>query len=188
MNSIKNFWNSGIVGKVVIGGVGLLVICCVCSIPIAIMSPSTPTPATTEKVSNATQVEIPTEIIQSTNMPEPIMTETLQQSTPAVACIFCNLECPASQGGSDFCLADPKLVADQTLFEETLKTYCDFKGGDFCEVLVWIDMQYVPSSFPMTDEQLNNEVADYTRNKNTDYDCFILFSAGQVVYQSDGCQ
>lgn len=193
MNSIKKFWNSGIAGKVVIASVGLLVLCCVCSIPIAIFNPSTPTPPTTEIVSSPTQVEIPTETIspintlEPTNTSEPIMTETLQQSTSEVACTFCNLECPASQGGSDFCLADPKLVADQTLFEETLKTYCDFKGGDFCEVLVWTDVQYVPSSFPMTDDQLNNEVADYTRNKNTGYDCFTLLSVGNVVYQSEGC-
>jgi len=43
MNSIRNFWKSSLVGKVVIGGVGLLVLCCLCSIPIAIMSPSTQT-------------------------------------------------------------------------------------------------------------------------------------------------
>jgi hypothetical protein len=68
-----------------------------------------------------------------------------------------------------------------------LKAYCDSKGGDFCKVLVWTNGQYLPSSLPMTDEQLNNEVADYSRNKVTGNDCFILLSAGGVIYQSDGC-
>ena len=121
------------------------------------------------------------------NTPELILTETPQVSTPDTGCVFCNLECPASQEGIDFCEADPQLVADQALFEATLKTYCDSKGADFCKVLVWTDRQYLPSSLPMTDVQLNNEVADYSRNKVTGSECFIWLSAGGVIYQSEGC-
>jgi len=175
-------------------GAGLLVLCCLCSIPILIFSPSTPlfAPVTTAPAF-ATQVEIPTQIVLPTNTPEIsntpelILTETPEGSTPDTSCVFCNLECPASQKGIDFCVADPQLVADQALFEATLKTYCDSKGADFCKVLVWTDRQYVPSSLPMTDAQLNNEVADYSRNKVTGSECFILLSAGGVIYQSDGC-
>ena len=194
MNSIKNFWNSGLIGKLTISGVSLLVLCCVCSIPILIFGPGTSLLAPIETTFPlATQVQIPTEIIPLTNTPEIIntpeliLTETPQVSTPDTGCVFCNLECPASQEGIDFCIADPQLVADQALFEATLKAYCDSKGSDFCKVLVWTNVQYLPSSLPMTDEQLNNEVADYSRNKVTGNDCFILLSAGGVIYQSDGC-
>jgi hypothetical protein len=194
MNSIINFWNSGFTGKMIIVGAGLLVFCCVCSVPILILSPGTSLLAPIETAFPlATQVQIPTEIIPPTNTPEIIntpeliLTETPQVSTPDTGCVFCNLECPASQEGIDFCIADPQLVADQALFEATLKAYCDSRGGDFCKVLVWTNGQYLPSSLPMTDEQLNNEVADYSRNKVTGNDCFILLSAGGVIYQSDGC-
>ncbi len=194
MNSIKNFWNSGFIGKITIAGAGLLLLCCLCSIPILILSPQTSlfTPVETAPTI-ATQIEIPTEIIlpantpEITNTPELILTETPHGSTPDTGCVFCNLECPASQEGIDFCIADPQLVADQPLIEATLKAYCDSKSGDFCKVLVWTDRQYMPSSLPMTDEQLNNEVADYSRNKVTRSDCLLLLSAGGVVYQSEEC-
>ena len=73
----------------------------------------------------------------------------------------------------------------QPLFETTLKAHCDSKGGDFCKVLVWTDRQYVPSSLPMTDVQLNNEVADYSLNRVTGNACFILLSAGGVIFQTE---
>ena len=99
-----------------------------------------------------------------------------------------NLECPASQGGLHFfCVADPELVSDRSLLETTLKQFCDTNGGDFCEVLVWTDQNYVPTSLPMSDEALNNEVADYTRNKNTGYDCLSLLSQGNVIFSTGDC-
>jgi hypothetical protein len=194
MKNIRNFWNSGLTGKIIIAGAGLLVLCCLCSIPILIFSPGTSlfAPVTTAPAF-ATQVEIPTQVVLPTNTPEIsntpelILTSTSQGSTPDTGCVFCNLECPASQEGIDFCVADPQLVADLGLFEATLKVYCDSKGADFCKVLVWTDRQFLPSSLPMTDVQLNNEVADYSLNRVTGNACFILLSAGGVIYQSEGC-
>jgi hypothetical protein len=194
MNSIKSFWSSGLTGKIIIAGAGLLVLCCLCSVPILILSPQTSlfapvttTPAFTTQVEIPTQIVLPTNTPEISNTPELILTATPQGSTPDTGCVFCNLECPASQEGIDFCVTDPQLVADQALFEAALKAYCDSKGGDFCKVLVWTDRQYVPSSLPMTDIQLNNEVADYSRNNTTGSECFILLSAGGVIYQSEGC-
>ena len=194
MNSITSFWNSGPTGKIIIVGAGMLVLCCLCSIPILIFSPSTSlfAPVTTAPAF-ATQVEIPTQVVLPTNTPEIsntpelILTATPQGSTPDTGCVFCNLECPASQEGIDFCVADRQLVADLALFEATLKAYCDSKGADFCKVLVWTDRQHLPSSLPMTDVQINNEVADYSLNRVTGNACFILLSAGGVIYQSEGC-
>jgi hypothetical protein len=199
MNDIRNFWNSGPAGKMIILGVGLLVLCCVCTVPLLVFSPGTSILAPVETAVNLpTQVVISTQIILPTNTPvintpeiintaELILTDTPQVSTPDTGCAFCNLECPVSQEGIDFCVANPQLVADQPLFEATLRTYCDSKGTDFCKVLVWTDRQYLPSSLPMTEEQLSNEVADYSRNKTTGGECFLLLAAGEVLYQSEGC-
>ncbi len=76
MNRIKNFWNSGIAGKVVIAGASLLLLCFVCSIPIAIFSPATSTavPTGVAPGAPATQTESPTEIILPTSAPEPTAT------------------------------------------------------------------------------------------------------------------
>jgi hypothetical protein len=114
--------------------------------------------------------------------------ETLQEPTSDNVCVFCNLECPGGQGEFDFCIADPELVAYLPLFEKTVKTYCDDKGGDFCKVLVWTDLNYLPSSLPMSDEAVNNQVADYNRNKITGNDCLKLLSRGSVTYSSSGCK
>ena len=193
MNDLRNFWNSGPAGKMMIAGVGLLVLCCLCTVPILIFSPGTGILAPVETAfSPATPVQLLTQIILPTNTqeittPEFILTETPQINTPDTGCVFCKLECPSIQEGIDFCVADPQLVADQALFEATLEDYCDSKGGEVCKVLVWTDRQYVPSSLPMTEEQLNNEVADYSRNTSTGSECFLLLSAGSVVFQSEGC-
>jgi len=192
VNSIKNFWNSGFIGKITIAGAVLLVLCCLCSIPILILSPGTSllSPIETTPIP-ATQVQIPTATVPPINTaefsitPPPILTETPQVSTPYTGCAFCNLECTANQEGIDFCVADPQLVADQAHFEAILKAYCDSKSADFCKVLVWTDGQYLPSSLPLTDVQLNNQVADYSRDKVTGNECFLLLSAGEVVFQTE---
>lgn len=181
-------------GKITIAGAGLLVLCCLCSVPILILSSGTSllapigtAPAVVTQVEIPTQIILPTNTPEITNTPELILTETPQVSTPDSGCVFCNLECPASQEGIDFCVADPRLVADQALLEATLKTYCDSRSADFCKVLVWTDRQYLPSALPMTDVQLNNQVADYSRDKVNGRECFILLSGGGVIYQSEGC-
>jgi len=103
-------------------------------------------------------------------------------------CESCNFECPKSQGQYEFCIADPQLVADKSQFESTLKEYCKAKGNDFCKFLVWTNLTYLPDSLPLSDLQINNQVADYTRNITTGNDCLKLLSAGSVLYTSDGCK
>ena len=169
-------------------------LCCLCSVPILLLSSGTTllapigtAPAVVTQVGIPTEISLPTNIPALTNTPELILTETSQVSTPDGSCVLCNLECPANQEGIDFCIADPQLVADQALLEATLKTYCDSRSADFCKVLVWTDRQYLPSALPLTDIQLNNQAADYSRDKVNGRECFIFLSGGGVIYQSDGC-
>ncbi len=80
------FRKQGTLGKFIFGGISLFALCCLCSIPISIFSPSTPTPtpAPTEILANLidTQVALlaktllPTNVPTSTNTSEPIATET----------------------------------------------------------------------------------------------------------------
>lgn len=193
MNELRNFWNSGFTGKIMITIVGLLVLCCVCTVPLLVLSPGTAILAPVETfISPATQIIFPTPIVLPTgtpviNTPELILTDTPQVTTPETGCAFCNVECPAGQEGIDFCIVSPQLAADQALFEATLRSYCDSKGTDFCKVLVWADRQYMPSSLPVTEQQLVNQLADYTRDRPGGFECFLLLSAGEVVFQSEDC-
>jgi len=82
MQTVQRFFTSfsdtfrkqGIVGKIVLAGVTLFVLCCLCSIPIAILSPATPTSTpvpTSTTIPTSTPTPIPefsfNEIIQSPN-------------------------------------------------------------------------------------------------------------------------
>jgi hypothetical protein len=75
------FRKQGIIGKVVLAGVTLFVLCCLCSVPIGLLNSSNPTPevdntSVAEVLSTPVviQTEKPTEIIPPTNIPEPTAT------------------------------------------------------------------------------------------------------------------
>ena len=73
----ETFRKKKLVGKVVFGSVSLIVLCCLCSVPIGILSPKSPATATSAVASTplATQVvELPTEVLPPTNTPEPTAT------------------------------------------------------------------------------------------------------------------
>lgn len=114
-------------------------------------------------------------------------TQTLT-SGPDGSCETCTLECPGTQDGTNFCIANPALVADPALFEKTLIEFCDSRGTTFCQMLVWTDPGYVPSAFPVSDLQESKEVADYIQNEATGYECLRLMTAGAVTYSSEGCK
>lgn len=80
----ETFRKQGIAGKVAIVSVSLLIVCCVCSVPVAILSPTTPTPeagntsvgavqSTAATVQTEEPVELPTEAPteEPTNTPLP---------------------------------------------------------------------------------------------------------------------
>lgn len=91
MQTIKRFfaWYSNtyrkqkLVGKAAFGCFSIVVLCCLCSIPVAIMTPSTPTPEVEVNASIATQTEKPTDIPINTLSPIPTLTLTPQQTPDA---------------------------------------------------------------------------------------------------------
>lgn len=176
--------------RLLYGGAALFLILCCCG-AFAVWAASNQTTAPTTAPTSVPDLGATVVVSTSTAGPTEILSPT-DTLLPAVSpqtnvCVFCNLECPRNQGDSYFCITDPQLAADPSLFEKTLRTFCDTQAGDFCEALVWTDATYLPSSFPMSDESVFYQVADYTRNKNTGYDCFILFSQGNETHRSGQC-
>jgi uncharacterized protein DUF4352/zinc ribbon protein len=114
--------------------------------------------------------------------------DTSNQPQQQGACTNCNFECPQKQGNYEFCLADPQLLSDKALLESMVKEYCRAEGTGFCKFLIWDDKNFLPDKLPMTDLQVNKQVADYTRNITTDNDCLKILSEGVVIYTSSGCK
>lgn len=113
----------------------------------------------------------------------------ITEGTPVSGpCTSCNFECPNKQGEFEFCIADPQLMNDKSQFEGIVKEYCQARGGNFCKILVWTDITFLPDSLPISDIQSNNQVADYTKNTTTGIDCLRLLSNGSVIYNSSGCK
>jgi hypothetical protein len=117
-----------------------------------------------------------------------LSTDTVPGVAQRGPCEVCNFECPDRQGEFEFCIVDPELVVDRNLFESVVDEYCDTKGTGFCKLLIWSDSTYLPTFLPMTDLQVNNQVADYTRNSTTGNDCLKLLSQGSVIYSSSSCK
>lgn len=114
MQTIRQFpsWLSKqkLSGKVAIGCAGLVLLCCICGVPVAIFSPSTPTPEVTETAivevspspiaEPATPTEtalaevLPTETIAPSNIPQPTATEETTALLPGLmpADVTVNLE------------------------------------------------------------------------------------------------
>ncbi len=204
MQRINHLWKSGAGGKLIIIAGSLFTFCLLC-VCVAIILPPSPTPAVPTAAANAVETYIagtanalaylntPTVAPTSTNMPTltpvPSATELAAVPQETVPCVYCNLECPRNQGDNYFCIAESQLISDQTLFAKTLRTFCDFKAAyDYCQVLVWTDVNYLPHALPMSEESLYYEVADYSRNSYTGYDCFIIFSQGNEIYRSGVCE
>lgn len=94
------------------------------------------------------------------------------------------------QGVASFVLTTKEVAADRALLERQARLFCDVKGTPICQVMVWTDAKTVPTGFPMTDLQIDSQVAQYERNTNTGHDCFFLMEHGDRVKGSDstGCR
>jgi hypothetical protein len=113
------FRKQGIIGKVVLAGVTLFVLCCLCSVPIAIMSPSTPTPETgtvntaVAEINQASTPNVPTNAPKPTNTPQP---------TPKP-----QYKIIATQGLVTMVVIDSMYNADRQALLDMSKEICDGK-------------------------------------------------------------
>jgi len=93
------------------------------------------------------------------------------------------------QGMNDFILINPDLAADSKQLEARARDYCNKNYGDFCFLYIWLDRAQAAHALPMTDAQVNTQVAQYKRNKHTGYDCFVMLNQGDMMEEtmSSGC-
>ncbi len=80
MNSLKRFWQSGIVGKLTTIGIGLIAVCFLCGITVSVLRPSTPSATQTKVVSKETPLAIQIILPTETSLP----TQTVELTFTAV--------------------------------------------------------------------------------------------------------
>lgn len=108
----------------------------------------------------------------------------VQNQSPAIDSAFTRV---GGQGLIDFVLASHPLSSDADALEARMRNFCDQQRGDFCQVMVWRDRSKVPDALPMSQRQLNAQVAQYNRNRHTGYDCVNFFRRGEPFRSSGRC-
>jgi len=71
-----------------------------------------------------------------------------------------------------FVVVSPEVGKNRSDLNRITDKLC--KSRDFCVVLFWDDRSKAATSLPMTDAQVNSEVAIYNLNKNTGLDRLLL--------------
>ncbi len=82
----------------------------------------------------------------------------------------------ATQGIDNMIVIDPKYKSDKQVLLAISKQICG--GQDICVVLLWDDESKAATSMPMTDQQVNDQIAQYNINKNTGLDRLLLCNQG----------
>jgi|AGTN01.2.fsa_nt_gi hypothetical protein len=85
------------------------------------------------------------------------------------------------QGKVDFMVASPVLAKDTTKLHKVAKEYANKNRTDWCKLLIWSDGKKAAKKLPMTDAQVNSQVASYERNKATGLDRLRILKNGDVV-------
>ncbi len=82
----------------------------------------------------------------------------------------------ARQGIDNMIVIDPKYSTDKQVLLAVSQQICN--GQDICAVLFWDDESKAATSMPMTDQQVNDQIAQYNINKNTGLDRLLLCNQG----------
>jgi len=148
-------------GKVAIGCVSILILFCLCSVPVLLLNPATPTPevantsvADVQSTPVATQTEKPTEILPPTNTPEPT-------STPAPTETTIPTNTP-----------DPNLINPGTYIvgvDIQAGIYKGFAGADLFASCYWERLKDLTGSFDSILANSNSVGQFYVEVKSSDY-------------------
>ena len=82
----------------------------------------------------------------------------------------------ASQGTDNMIVIDPKYKTEKQVLLAVSKQICS--GQDICVAFFGDDESKAATSLPMTDQQVNDKVAQYNFNKNTGLDRLLLCNQG----------
>src|SRR5262249_16324417 len=102
------------------------------------------------------------------------------------------LECIRRSGLTDLCVAGQGLASNPELLEIKARKYCEDKNQNeskgYCFIMICKDESNVPQFLPMTDDEAKTQIAQYTKNPTTGYDCFLTLNNNEITFRSSGCQ
>jgi len=86
----------------------------------------------------------------------------------------------------DFVVVAGSLASNTADLEARMRRFCDMQRGAFCKS--WSGQTGTRAKCAADDDrQMNSQFAQYNRNRNTGYDCFMLFNRGNTVHSSGAC-
>jgi hypothetical protein len=85
------------------------------------------------------------------------------------------------QGMMDFVVITKKLSSDHAQLLMRLENFCNQERPEWCGVLMWTAESRAPKRPPISRRQLDAEVATYTRNPHTGYDCLQFIKGGDEI-------
>jgi len=101
---------------------------------------------------------------------------SIPSSTPLSPTPAPQWELISVQGVFHLVVIDPIYKTDRQALIYISKNIC--ASDDICKVLFWDDKSKAANSLPMTDLQVNAEVANYSFNKNTSLDKLLICNQG----------
>lgn len=88
------------------------------------------------------------------------------------------------QGQIDFAVISPALSTQyDRLYSACRRFSRDRNSGTFCKIMMWTDKKNVPKRLPLTDRQMNTQVAVYDFNLMTSLNRLRVLRNGSVIYE-----
>lgn len=95
-----------------------------------------------------------------------------------------------SQGQVDFVVGRPVALNNPKLLEAAARELCDSTRRDWCQIMIWPSTDVAARRLPLSDAALQSQIAQYSRNRATGYDCFYEMRDGRMLEdtRSSGCR
>ena len=90
-----------------------------------------------------------------------------------------------TQGKSDFVWVDPGYKFDPDVYEHAIAEIAG--SSDFAFIFFWDDRDRIPENLPMSDEQLESQIAKYEANRNTGHEQFYYLRDGNMAEPFGNC-
>ncbi len=85
---------------------------------------------------------------------------------------------PDDGADAEFLLVTPEYSRRYWKVSLACKSYADKHCGKIANLLIWADPKMVPQKYPLSEEQLENQVGKYIRNVDAKVDSFYVFNKG----------
>lgn len=89
------------------------------------------------------------------------------------------------QGDIDFIYVDPSQAKDSSGLRWACKSYADKNRIAWAKLLIFSNRKMMPKKLPMTDAQVNSQIAGYDRNFATNLDQFFVIKNGDRIDIND---